>query len=68
MLAYPRLLIAYNAVVVVVRTRQRSVEFRGCRFRIDEPSGLRPGLKRAIVTENKGVRGGEILNDIADPW
>ena len=40
---------------------------RGCGFGTDEPSdALRQGLRLAILTENKGVRGVEIQNDIGD--
>jgi hypothetical protein len=37
------------------------------RFGTDEPSiALREGLQHAIVTENNGVRGVEILNEIGE--
>jgi hypothetical protein len=43
------------------------LQLRGCTFGSDEPSiALRPGLKSAIITENNGVRGVEILNEIGD--
>jgi hypothetical protein len=43
------------------------LQVRGCSFGTDEPCiALRPGLKHAIVTENNGVRGLEILNKIGD--
>ena len=40
---------------------------RGCSFGSDEPCiALRKGLRHAIVTENNGLRGVEIQNDIGD--
>ena len=43
------------------------LQVRGCSFGSDELSiASRPGVKDAIVTENNGVRGVEILNDIGD--
>jgi hypothetical protein len=41
------------------------LQVRGCSFGTDEPSiALRKGLKHAIITENNGVRGVEILNEL----
>jgi hypothetical protein len=41
---------------------------RGCSFGSDEPCiGLWPSLQHAIITENNGVRGVEIRNEIGDP-
>ena len=43
------------------------LQVRGCSFRSDEPSiALRKGLWHAIITENNGVRGVEIQNEIGD--
>jgi hypothetical protein len=43
------------------------LQVRGCSFGTDEPGiVLRQGLQHAIVTENNGVRGVEILNQIGD--
>lgn len=43
------------------------LQVRGCSFGSDEPGiVLRPGLQHAIITENNGVRGVEILNEIGD--
>jgi hypothetical protein len=41
------------------------LQVRGCSFGSDEPSiHLKSGLKHAIVSENNGVRGVEIVNEI----
>ena len=43
------------------------LQVRGCSFGTDEPSvALRKGLQHAIVTENNGVRGAQIINEIGD--
>jgi hypothetical protein len=43
------------------------LQVRGCSFATDEPSvALRKGLQHAIITENNGVRGAQILNEIGD--
>ena len=43
------------------------LQVRGCSFGTDEPSiALRKGLRHAIVSENNGVRGVGILNEIGD--
>ncbi len=43
------------------------LQVRGCSFGSDEPGvALRPGLQHAIITENNGVRGVEILNQIGE--
>jgi hypothetical protein len=43
------------------------LQVRGCSFGSDEPSiALRPGLQHAIITENNGVRGVEIANQLGD--
>ena len=40
---------------------------RGCSFGSDEPCiALRKGLQHAIITENNGVRGLDILNEVGD--
>lgn len=41
------------------------LQVRGCSFGTDEPSvALRSGLRHAIIAENNGVRGVQVLNDI----
>jgi hypothetical protein len=43
------------------------LQVRGCSFGTDEPSiHLKAGLKHAIISENNGVRGVEIINGIGD--
>jgi hypothetical protein len=43
------------------------LQVRGCSFGTEEPSvALRKGLQSAIVTENNGVRGAQIINEIGD--
>jgi hypothetical protein len=43
------------------------LQVRGCSFGTDEPSvALRKGLQHAIITENNGVRGAQIVNEIGD--
>jgi hypothetical protein len=56
-----------NPGVSLVETDGGKLQVRGCSFGTDEPSvALRKGLRHAIVTENNGVRGVEILNEIGD--
>ena len=56
-----------NPGVFLVEADGGKLQVRGCSFGTDEPSiALRPGLQHAIVTENNGVRGVEIRNDIGD--
>lgn len=43
------------------------LQVRGCSFGSDEPAiALRPGLQHAIISENNGVRGVEIANEIGE--
>jgi hypothetical protein len=43
------------------------LQVRGCSFGTDEPAILlQKGLASAIITENNGVRGVEIVNEIGD--
>jgi len=43
------------------------LQVRGCSFGTDEPSiALRKGLQHAIITENNGVRGAQILNELGN--
>jgi hypothetical protein len=43
------------------------LQVRGCSFGTDEPSlALRKGLQHAIITENNGVRGVAITNEIGE--
>ena len=56
-----------NPGVSLVEADGGKLQVRGCSFGTDEPSiALRKGLRHAIVTENNGVRGAEILNEIGD--
>jgi hypothetical protein len=56
-----------NPGVSLVEADGGKLQVRGCSFGTDEPSvALRKGLRHAIVTENNGVRGMEILNEIGD--
>ena len=56
-----------NPGVSLVEADGGKLQVRGCSFGSDEPSiALRKGLRHAIVTENNGVRGLEILNEIGD--
>ena len=43
------------------------LQVRGCSFGTGEPGiALRQGLQHAIITENNGVRGAQIINDVGD--
>lgn len=54
-----------NAPLPLVEADRGKLQVRGCSFGTDEPSIiLREGLKHAIVTENNGVRGVKINNEI----
>jgi len=56
-----------NSGKALVEADGGKLQVRGCSFGTDEPSiSLRKGLKHAIVSENNGVRGVEILNEIGD--
>ncbi len=56
-----------NSGKALVEADGGKLQVRGCSFGTDEPSiNLRKGLKHAIVSENNGVRGVEILNEIGD--
>ena len=56
---------AKNPGVALVEADGGKLQLRGCSFGTDEPSiALKPGLQHAIVTENNGVRGVEITNEI----
>jgi len=56
-----------NPGVSLVEADAGKLQVRGCSFGSDEPSLiLRQGLQHAIITENNGVRGVEILNEIGD--
>ena len=56
-----------NPGVSLVEADGGKLQVRGCSFGTDEPSiALRKGLQHAIISENNGVRGVEILNQIAD--
>ncbi len=54
-----------NPGVHLVEADGGKLQVRGCSFGSDEPAiALRAGVQHAIVTENNGVRGVEILNEI----
>ena len=54
-----------NPGMFLVEADGGRLQVRGCSFGTDEPSvALRRGLKHAIITENNGVRGVEILNEL----
>lgn len=56
-----------NPGVSLVEADGGKLQVRGCSFGSDEPCiALRKGLQHAIVTENNGVRGVEILNEIGE--
>lgn len=58
---------AKNPGVALVEADGGKLQVRGCSFGTDEPSiTLKPGLQHAIVTENNGVRGVEIKNEIGE--
>ena len=51
----------------LVEADSGKLQVRGCSFGSPEPSvALRPGLKSAIITENNGVRGAQIINEIGE--
>jgi hypothetical protein len=51
----------------LVEADSGKLQVRGCSFGTDEPSvALRKGLQHAIITENNGVRGAQIVNEIGD--
>lgn len=54
-----------NPRVSLVEADGGKLQVRGCSFGTDEPGiALRKGLRHAIISENNGVRGVEILNEI----
>ena len=56
-----------NPGVPLVEADGGKLQVRGCSFGSDEPAiTLRKGLEHAIITENNGVRGVEILNELGD--
>ena len=56
-----------TARLPLVEADAGKLQVRGCSFGTDEPSvALRKGLQHAIVTENNGVRGAQIINEIGD--
>jgi hypothetical protein len=56
-----------NPGVALVEADGGKLQVRGCSFGTDEPAiKLLPGLRHAIITENNGVRGVEVLNGIGD--
>jgi hypothetical protein len=58
---------ANQAGLPLVEADGGKLQVRGCSFGTPEPSiALRKGLKHAIITENNGVRGAQILNEVGD--
>ncbi len=58
---------AKNPGVSLVEADGGKLQVRGCSFGTDEPSiALQKGLQHAIITENNGVRGVEITNQIGE--
>ena len=58
---------AKNPGVSLVEADGGRLQVRGCSFGTDEPSiALKKGLQHAIVSENNGVRGVEIRNEIGE--
>ncbi len=56
-----------NPGVPLVEADSGKLQIRGCSFGSDEPCiALRKGLQHAIVTENNGVHGVEILNEVGE--
>ena len=58
---------ANNPGVALIEADGGKLQVRGCSFGTDEPGiALEKGLQHAIITENNGVRGVEITNEIGD--
>jgi hypothetical protein len=58
---------AKNPGVALIEADGGKLQVRGCSFGTDEPGiALQKGLQHAIVTENNGVRGVEISNEIGE--
>jgi hypothetical protein len=58
---------AKNPGVSLIEADGGKLQVRGCSFGTDEPAiALQSGLRHAIITENNGVNGVEIANDIGD--
>jgi hypothetical protein len=54
-----------NPGVFLVEADGGRLQVRGCSFGSDEPAiALRQGLQHAIITENNGVRGVQVLNEV----
>jgi len=58
---------AKNPGVHLIEAGGGKLQVRGCSFGSDEPAiALKQGLQHAIITENNGVRGVEITNEIGE--
>jgi hypothetical protein len=58
---------AKNPGVWLIEADGGKLQVRGCSFGTDEPAvALRQGVQHAILSENNGVHGVEILNEIGD--
>ncbi len=56
-----------NPGVSLIEADGGKLQVRGCSFGSDEPCvALKPGLQHAIITENNGVRGVEVSNEIGN--
>jgi hypothetical protein len=58
---------AKNPGVSLIEADGGKLQVRGCSFGTDEPAiALHRGLQHAIITENNGVRGVDIANQIGE--
>jgi hypothetical protein len=58
---------AKNPGVALIEANGGKLQVRGCSFGTDEPCiALQKGLQHAIITENNGVRGVEVTNEIGE--
>ncbi|MFA6185645.1 MAG: glycosyl hydrolase family 28-related protein [Phycisphaerae bacterium] len=56
-----------NPNMTLIEADNGKLQVRGCSFGSDEPSiALRNGMQHAIISENNGVRGVEITNEIGN--
>lgn len=56
-----------NPGVSLIEADSGKLQVRGCSFGSDEPAiALKRGLQHAIITENNGLRGVEIANEIGE--
>lgn len=56
-----------QGISVILEANNGRLQVRGCSFKSNEPGVvLRKGLNHAIVSENNGANGVEIINEIGD--